>query len=493
MNTVIGLVGYLGLVVAIGYWGSKKVQSEEDFFLGGDKLPGWALALSERSSGMSGWLLLGVPGLAWSAGLSSIWVLVGTAGGAIFQWIVYARPFMEGRKETGAITPIGLLAEKFPEDSPIVRVLPAIVTFLFYMGYVGSQFLAGGKILEQIFGLNPLTGLLIIAGLIVAYSLAGGFLAVVWTDAMQALLMVFTLIVLPGYLLVGVITDPSLSLMGSLAESGGGRASLFGGKSGAAILVLLGANLSWVFAYFGGYPHLNARMMALRSDQDRQTAIIVSTIWGVLTAIGAVLLGLLTRVLHGTPQAVQADREMVLPFMILEHLPGLLGGVLLAGALAAMMSTADSQIVVASSAAAQDVYNKVVTKNRKFSEKIRLRISRVATLTVGAVGLLISILAENLVYTLVSYSATGLMASFAPAFTLLFFWQENFSKAGLIAAFVVGPAVTILWITLGMTSIITVRLIAPPVGFVAAIAASLIWPREETLDQTPSDATTPQD
>lgn len=482
--TAVGLVGYLLVVVVIGYWGSKKVSSEEDFFLGGEQLPGWALALSERSSGMSGWLLLGIPGLAWSAGLSSVWVLVGTAGGAIVQWLIFARPFMEGRKETGAITPIGLLAEKMPTDSPIVRLLPALVTFLFYMGYVGSQFLAGGKILEQIFGIAPLTGLLIVAALIILYSLAGGFLAVVWTDAMQALLMIFTLIVLPGVLLAGVITDPNQSLMGGLAASGGGRASWFGGKSGAAALVLLGANLSWLFAYFGGYPHLNVRMMALRSDRDRRTAIVVASVWGVLTAIGAVLLGLLTRVLHGAPQTVVTDREMVLPFMVLEHTPGLLGGVLLAGALAAMMSTADSQLVVASSAAAQDVYNKVVTKNREFSEATRLRISRIATLLVGAVGLTIAISVENLVYTLVSYSATGLFSAFGPAFTLLFFWRDRFSKAGLVAAFVVGPVATVLWITLGLTSIVTVRLVAPPIGFAAAIAASLLWPREKPTEAT---------
>ncbi|WP_049972596.1 sodium/proline symporter [Haladaptatus cibarius] len=487
-NTVMGLVGYLIVVILIGYWGSKKVESEEDFFLGGEKLPGWALALSERSSGMSGWLLLGMPGLAWATGLSSVWVLVGASGGAIIQWVIYSKPFMNGRKETGAITPIGLIAEKLPGDSPMIRLLPALVTFVFYMGYVGSQFLAGGKILQQIFGITPLTGLLIVAVMIIAYSLAGGFLAVVWTDALQALLMVFTLIVLPAILLVSVVSDPSLSVMGSLEAAGEGRASWFGGKTGAAALLLLGANLSWIFADLGGYPHLDVRLMAMPNNEERKTAVIIATFWGILTSIGAVLLGLLTRTLHGAPQAIQADREMVLPFMVLEHTPGLLGGIMLAGALAAMMSTADSQLVVASSAAAQDVYNKVVAKERTFSEKTRLRISRAATLIVGLVGLTIALSVEDLVYTLVSYSATGLFSAFGPAFTLLFFWRDNLSKAGVAAAFLVGPAVTILWTALGFTSIVTVRLVAPPIGFAAAILASLIWPREE-VTETPSPET----
>lgn len=336
-------------------------------------------------------------GLAWSAGLSAVWVLVGSAGGAIVQWIFYSQPFMEGRKETGAVTPIGLLAEKLPGSSPILRLLPALVTFVFYMGYIGSQFLAGGKILQQVFGIAPSIGLVLIAGLIIAYSLAGGFLAVVWTDAMQALLMVFTLVVLPIVLFAQVVMDPSFSLMGRLAASGGNRASWFGGASGAAVLALLGANLSWFFTYLGGYPHLNVRMMALRSETDRRSGVIIASVWTVLAASGAVLIGLLARALYGAPQALQADREMVLPFMILENTPALLAGILLAGALAAMMPTADSQLVVASSAAAQDIYNKVIAKNREFSERIRLRISRIATLLVGVAGLLIAITGEDLV------------------------------------------------------------------------------------------------
>lgn len=491
-QTAIGLVGYLIVVLGIGYWGAKGTSSETDFFIGGEKLPGWALALSERSSDMSGWLLLGLPGLAWAAGLSSVWIIVGSAGGAIFQWLVYSRPFMEGRKETGAVTPIGLIAEKLPTNSPVVRVLPAFVTFVFFMGYVGSQFLAGGTIFENVFGISTMTGLAIVAVLIILYSFAGGFLAVVWTDAMQALLMIFTLVALPGILLVQVVSDPALSIMGSLEASGGGRASWFGGASGAAALLLLGTNLSWFFACLGGYPHLDARLMAVRSESDRRTAIIVSSVWGVLTAIGAILLGLLARTLHGSPASFESNREMVLPFMVLEHTPDLLGGILLAGALAAMMSTADSQLIVASSAAAHDIYSKVLREGEDISEAARLRISRLGTLAVGLVGLGIAAFTQNFVYTLVSYSATGLFSAFGPAFTLLFFWGDNLSKHGVIAAFLAGPITTVLWITMGLTDVVTVRLIAPPVGFAAAIVASLVWPRTEDVATTRTRAT-PQD
>lgn len=492
-SVAISLVGYLVLVAVIGYWGSKNIETESDFFLGGEKIPGWALALSERSSDMSGWLLLGLPGLAWATGLSAVWVVVGSAGGAIVQWVIYSKPFMNGRKETGAVTPVGLLAEKLPSDSPLIRVLPALITFVFFMGYVGSQFIAGGNIFQNVFGVSATVGLVVVALLIILYSFAGGFLAVVWTDAMQALLMVFTLIVLPGLLLVQIIPDPSLSIMGTLEASGNGRASWFGGKTGSAALLLLGANLSWFFAMMGGYPHLDARFMAVRSESDRKTAIVVSSVWGVFTAIGAVLLGLIARTLHGSPSTFEANREMVLPFMVTQHTPDILSGILLAGALAAMMSTADSQLVVASSAAAHDIYSKVLNKGKELQEDTLVRISRIGTLLVGGVGFAIAFFTEDLVYTLVSYSATGLFSAFGPAFTLLFFWGDNLSKHGLIAAFLAGPIMTVLWITFGLTEIITVRLIAPPIGFAAAIIASFIWPRTQQPTSHPDRTSTVQD
>lgn len=477
--TTIGLFIFLVAVVIIGYWSSKKVKTSDDFYLGGDKIPGWGLALSERCSDMSGWLLIGVPGIAWQSGLSSVWIIVGAAGGAIFQWIVYSRPFMEGRKETGALTPVGLIAEKLPEDCYWVRLLPGIVTFIFYMGYIGSQFLAGGKVLYQTFGIDTTIGLLIVAVIIIVYSFVGGFMSVVWTDVLQSLLMVFTLTILPVILLVKVLADPSLSIMASLQAAGPGHTSWLGGKTGAAAMVLLGGNLSWFFANLGGYPHLDVRMMAINNERDRKQGLITATIWTILTSVGAILIGLLARTLHGAPAALVADREMTLPFMVLQHTPAVMGGLLLAGALAAMMSTADSQLLVAASAAAEDLYTKVFKKSEKIDEKTLLKITRLATVIIGGLALVFALTAKDFVYTLVSFSATGLFSAFGPAFTLTFFWGNKVSKQGIIAAFIAGPLTTILWVSLGLTSIVTVRLIAPPVGFIVAIAASLIWPRKE--------------
>jgi sodium/proline symporter len=243
---------------------------------------------------------------------------------------------------------------------------------------------------------------------------------------------------------VKVLTDPSMSVMGSLQASGGRRANWFGGATGSTVLLLLGTNLSCFFACLGGYPHLDVRLMAVQNESDRKTAIVVSSVWGVLTAIGEVLLGLVARTFHGSPSTFEANREIVLPYMISQHTLGILSVILFASTLAAMMSTADSQLVVASSAVAHDFYDKILNKGKDFSKDVQLRISRIGTLVVGAVGLGIAYFSENLVYALVSYSATGLLSVFMLKFTLLFFCADNFSKHGLIAAFLAGPITTIV-------------------------------------------------
>ena len=424
---------------------------------------------------MSGWLLIGMPGLAYASGLSAIWILLGTAGGAVFQWIFYSRKFMEEKRRSGAVTPNDYIAKRFPGGAKTIRTIGAIIVFIFYIAYVGSQFEAGGKVLDQTFGIDPQIGVIIVAAIVILYALAGGFMTVVWTDTLQALLMVFTLIILPAILLIDVMADPSLSIMGALQASGGGRASWLAGKSGAAAGLMLGANLSWFWGYMGGEPHIFVRMMALKNESQRRAGIITAITWGTLTSAGAFLLGLLARTLHGTPAELVADREMVLPYMVLQHTPGILGGLLLAGAIAAMMSTADSQLVMASSAVAEDFYNKVINKEKEFSQKMRLRISRLATLAIGIIGLILVSTTEGFVYTIVGWGWAGLAGGFGPAMTLSFVW-DKFNKAGVIASLIAGPAFTIIWVVSGLSEqIVTARLLSFPVGLVAAVLATLIW------------------
>ena len=476
IHILIALVLYMLATVFIGFWVARYVKSEEDYYIGGKKLPPVAIALSERSTDMSAWLLIGMPGLAWELGLSSIWILIGTAGGAVFQWLVYSRKFIDETRKTGAITPNDYIAKKFPEAADSIRVLGAISIFIFFISYIGSQFEGGGKILEQTFGINALFSTFLIAFIVILYSFAGGFITAVWTDAFQALLMVFTLIILPIIILIKVLMDPSLSIMNSLAAGGGDRLSLFGGKFGVDALVLLGVNLSWFFGYMGGEPHIFVRMMALKDKKQIKSCVITALTWGVLTAGGALLLGLLAYVIFGDLDIFVNDREKVFPFMVKTFTTPIIAGVLLAGVIAAVMSTACSQLVMASSAIAEDLYQKVLMKNKTFKEKTKLKISRVATLIIGLLSIVLIFFAKEYVYTIVSWGWAGLASVYAPIITLLFFWNR-LSKAGVYAAFAFGLFTTILWVGLGLDEkIVTVRLVSFPISFLAAILFSLIFP-----------------
>lgn len=476
VQILIALVLYLLATIIIGFWVARFVKTEEDYYIGGKKLPPVAIALSERSTDMSAWLLVGMPGLAWELGLSSIWILVGTAGGAVFQWLFYSHKFIEETQKTGAITPNDYIAKKFPEASESIRVLGAISIFIFFISYIGSQFEGGGKILEQTFGLNAIFSTFLIAIIVILYSFAGGFITAVWTDAFQALLMVFTLIILPIIIFVKVLIDPSLSIIHSLGGGGGERLSLFGGKMGIDALILLGVNLSWFFGYMGGEPHIFVRMMALKDKKQIKSCVITALSWGVLTSAGALLLGLLAYVIYGDLDIFVNDREMVFPFMVKTYTTPFLAGVLLAGVLAAVMSTACSQLVMASSAVADDFYQKVLMKKKVFKEKTKLRISRTATLIIGLLSIILIFIAKEYVYTVVSWGWAGLASVYAPIITLLFFWNK-LSKAGVYAAFIFGLLITILWVGAGLDEkIITVRLISFPISFFAAILFSLIFP-----------------
>jgi sodium/proline symporter len=483
LQIIIAVVLYLLTTIIIGFWVARHVKSEEDYYIGGRKLPPVAIALSERSTDMSAWLLVGMPGLAWELGLSSIWILVGTAGGAVFQWLVYSHKFIEETKKSDAITPNDYIAKKFPEAAESIRVLGAISILIFFISYVGSQFEGAGKILEQTFGINAIFSTILIAFIIIMYSFAGGFVTAVWTDAFQAILMVFTLVILPIVILIKVLIDPSLSIINALGAGSGERLSLFGGKFGIDALILLGVNLSWFFGYMGGEPHIFVRMMALNDTKQVKSCIYTALTWGVLTSAGALLLGLLAYVIYGDLNIFVNDREKVFPFMVKAFTTPLLAGILLAGVLAAVMSTACSQLVMASSAIAEDFYQKVLMKDKAYNEKTKLKISRLATLIIGILSIVLIFIAKEYVYTVVSWGWAGLASVYAPIITLIFFWSR-LSKAGVYAAFICGLSITILWVGLGFDEkIITVRLISFPVSFIAAVLFSLIYPKKDYISR----------
>lgn len=458
-------IGYLALTLGLGLWQSLKTKTQSDFVLGSSKLPGWMLALSERATGESAWLLLGLTGFVYSTGLSGIWTCVGCLLGISTAWIVLARKFRREAKQYNAMTMPEYFSSKFKQKANTIRILSTIIIVFFFIFYVGAQFAGAGKTIFKTFGLDPLWGMVIAAAIILIYATAGGFISVVAVDTLQSLLMITTLIITPVIMLVLVFKEP-VSIGEALRQAGGGRLSLTGGLTGFGAGLLIFNNIAWFFGYLGGQPQLNARFMGMRDDRHVKIGRNIAVGWTALAYAGVVVIGVSAVVLFG-PNAV-TDPEMILPHILTHLFPDWLAAILLAGAVAAMISTAQSMLLVASSSISQDVYNGIIKKGKAKDSRL-LFLSRAATLGIGLLGLILALTTSELIYYIVSYAWAGIGCSFAPAVLLSFYW-DRFSSKGIVTALSTGLITTIVWILTGLDGEVTAR----AATFIAAMGLAVL-------------------
>ena len=466
------LVGYLFLTVGLGFWQGRRTRSQEDFVLGGSKLPGWMLALSERATGESAWLLLGFTGFVYANGLSGLWIAAGCLAGICTSWIVLARKFRQEAARHQALTMPEYFSARFPDRAATIRLLSTAIIAFFFVFYVGAQFAGAGKTIERTFGLAPVWGQTISAVVIMAYASFGGFISVVAVDAFQAILMILTLVATPLFMLARVAAGP-VSISAALASAGPGMTSLTGGLTGFAAGLLIFNNFAWFFGYLGGQPQLNARFMGMRDDRQVAIGRNIAIVWTVLAYGGAIMIGLCALALFG-PKAVP-DAEMILPHALTSLLPPWLAGILLAGAVAAMVSTAESMLIVAGTSISQDAYQGIVKKGGA-SDRALLAVSRVATLAIGILGLVLAFTTEKLIYSIVSYAWAGIGCSFAPAVLLSFYW-DRFNSAGVVTALLAGLATTIVWVLTGLDTKVTAMAVTFVVSMGAAVVVALLTGR----------------
>ncbi|UCD06426.1 MAG: sodium/proline symporter [candidate division WOR-3 bacterium] len=470
MNSIVTIefVLYLALIMGIGLYFARKKMTQADFHLGGKRIPGWALALSERATGESAWCLLGLTGFAFAAGLSSIWIAIGCVMGIAVSWLWLAREFRRERDKYDTLTLPDYLATKYAGRGKFIRWFSSIIIIFFFVLYVAAQFSGGGKTLNITFGIPVTWGIVISAVVVILYAMAGGFLSVVWTDVIQAILMIVTLVVTPIVALVA-IAQSNISITSALALAGGGLDSWTGGAVGFAAGTLIFNNFSWFFGYLGGQPQLDARWMAMRSDRDVKIGSAVAIIWTLLAYAGAITLGIAAIALFGS--GAVSDPEQILPFMLLKLMPPWLAGILLAGAVAAMMSTADSQLLIATSSISEDIVHKALRKD--FDDRKLVLLSRITILVVGLIALVMAFTSKSLIYTIVGWAWAGIGCSFAPAVILSFFWKR-FNASGVIASLVSGFATTVVWMTTGLDSVFTARAATFIIAFVCAIVFTLL-------------------
>jgi len=494
MNSIlIGFIVYLCVVLVVGILAYRRTHTQEGFILGGRKLGPWVIAFSERASGESAWLLIGLPGAAYAMGFLQLWTAIGCCTGILFSWTVIAKRLRQEVGRTNSLTLPGYFQERFPETRGYLRLVSSLIITFFFTFYVAAQFNAAGKVLDTTFGdlmlslrdffisggltLETTTiGMLIGALIVLFYTAMGGFVAVAWTDVAQGILMVFTCVVLP---MVGLNALGGWEgLAARLHEIDPDHLSLSHGTTGQAAFLGIIGGLSWGLGYMG-QPHLLTRFMAIRRATEIRTGSLIAMWWAVPAFWGAFLIGIIGLATYGG--TAFEDPERLMPILAQSLMPGWLAGIMISGAIAAMMSTADSQLLVTTSTLSEDVYHKMF-KQEVTPERLAT-ISRLATLTVGGVAFILAVRSTELVYTLVSFAWAGLSAAFGPAL-LLTLWWKRVSGHGVLAGMAGGALTVILWKMLGWDAWLTERVSGYVVAMILVVGVSLLKPPPRTVPPT---------
>ncbi len=466
----ISLVLYFVLMLAIGLYAyMKSTDSSEDYVLGGRNLPPAVAALSAGASDMSGWLLLGLPGALYAAGLVEAWIGIGLFVGALFNWIIVAPRLREQTERyDNSLTIPAFLANRFPSQATLLRVISAVVIVIFFAVYTASGLVGGGKLVQSAFDGNYQFGVWLTLGVVLCYTVVGGFLAVSLTDFVQGCIMMLALIIMPLVVLYAGEGGGFGQAAQTLSEVDPNYLSMFEG------LTLIGwlSAVTWGLGYFG-QPHIIVRFMAVKSVPAVATARNIGMTWMFISLVGAIGVGILGRAYVQRNGVDVGDSETI--FIVLANLlfHPLVTGFLYAALLAAIMSTVSSQLLVSSSSLAEDFYRLFV--NRGASETEVVNIGRLAVVLVGVVAAFIARDPESNVLSLVSNAWAGFGAAFGPLIILSLTWSRM-TGAGAVAGLVTGAATVGIWITLGWNSSFLggpgIYEIIP--GFIAAMAAIYI-------------------
>jgi sodium/proline symporter len=479
------VAGYFILLITWGLYQGRKVKNDCDYAIAGRNLPGWAAALSERATGESSWALLGLPGMAYATGLTEIWTALGCVVGIITAWVGLAWRLRDEAEKYEVNTFSEYIAKKHGEMGKWIRVIASSTIVFFFFFYVGAQFLGGGKTLFTLFGVNEKLGMLITALIIIPYTIYGGFLSVIYTDCVQAVLMIITLIITPIAGLIYIAKTPGLfasSITGALKAAGPSYISLTSATSGFAAGLMIAGCFSWFFGYLGGQPQLSMRFMAIKNNAQAKKARNIGIAWTLVAYLGALAIGWIGLAMFGP--GTLADQELVLPLVLLKLFPPAIAALLITGAIAAMISTADSLLILSSSELSENLI-KPFSKKRDYGN--RLGLSRIITALLALVALVLAyIFPSRLIYTMVSYVWAGIGGTFSVVILFTLFWKRYHGRA-VIATIISGLAFTILWSITGMNARITSRLLTFFVAGIVAVAATFIFPKpNDSLSQEKS-------
>lgn len=434
---MVSLAIYMAGMLYIGYWSYKKTSDLSDYMLGGRGLGPAVTALSAGASDMSGWMLMGLPGAMYATGLSSVWIAIGLLIGAYANYLIIAprlRTYTEVANDS--ITIPDFLENRFKDRTKILRFVSAIVILVFFTFYASAGLVSGGRLFENSFNLDYKIGLFVTVGVVVAYTLFGGFLAVSWTDFVQGCIMFIALVLVPivAFTDVGGVTET----FNTIKQVDASHLDMFKGTTILGIISFL----AWGLGYFG-QPHIIVRFMTITSIKDLKTSRRIGIGWMTISIIGAMLTGLIGIAYYAKNNATLQDPEMVFVTFsnILFH--PYITGFLLSAILASIMSSISSQLLVISSAVTEDFYKTFFRRNA--SDKELVFIGRLSVLVVAMIAVVLAYHPSDTILTLVGYAWAGFGSAFGPAILLSLYWKRT-NKWGVLAGMIVGAVVVIAWV-----------------------------------------------
>ena len=464
LQILIAMVCYMAVVIGIGiYFAKRSNQSSEDYFLGGRSLGPWVTAMSAEASDMSGWLLMGLPGVAYWCGLSdAAWTSIGLALGTYINWLLVAKRLRRYSAVAGdAITLPDFFSNRFHEKKKVIMTLSALFILIFFTVYASSCFVTCGKLFSTLFGASYQSMMIAGALFVVIYTFLGGFLAESASDFMQAVVMIFALTVIlitgtlaagglqavvdnaksiPGFFTFFGIASPSVDANGIQQVANG--APVFGEAGSYGFLTII-STLSWGLGYFG-MPQVLLRFMAIRKTDELVRARRIATVWVVISLAAAVLIGLMGRAMFPVHETLNTASGAENVFIVLSRhlLPPLLAGLVMAGILAATISSSDSYLLIAASAVSLNIFKGILKKDA--SDKQVMTMSRVILLLIAVAGVVIAMDENSVIFTIVSFAWAGFGAVFGPIMLFSLFWKRT-TQAGAVAGMVTGGVMVFLW------------------------------------------------
>ncbi len=480
---------YLAGMVIIGIAFSKKTKNVGDFYLGGRKLGPFVTAMSAEASDMSSYLLMGLPGLALAAGIAEVgWTVIGLAVGTYINWLIVAKKLRNYSAKIDAITIPDFFSKRYKEKQNILMAIAAVMIIVFFVPYTASGFAACGKLFGTLFGIDYHIAMIVSAIVIVGYTSLGGFNAASTTDFIQSIIMTIALLIVVVFGIskaggMGAVIDNARQLDGYLNMFQGYNAET--NSAGSFTALPVASTLAWGLGYFG-MPHILLRFMAIEDPNKVKLSRRVASVWVVISMAVAVLIGVvgLAMVNTGALPAFEDSETIIIQIATLLSkngiVPALIAGVILAGILASTMSTADSQLLAASSAASENILGGLF--RIKLSETSKMIVARVTLIVISVIGVVIAWDSNSSVFGIVSFAWAGFGAAFGPVMLLALFWKRS-NKYGAIAGMIAGGVMVFVWkfvvAKLGGVFAIYELLPAFIIGLVVNIVVSLITPAPE--------------